>query len=121
VHPRIVIDIAKRIRRFLIEISKQTASSKGRQSKQSQLYEYFTSSEYYRGVSETIDAKDKLDGLQRKEEEYHKTLWNRRKELIEKWFEIDKKNEETVSDISQDQPFNETEDESKDDKFDSFS
>lgn len=101
VHPRVVVDIVKRMRSFLIEISKQTQTSKGRESKQSKLYGYFTSAEYYREVKETIETKKKLDELQRKEEEYHKTIWNRRKEYVEKWFESNKKNETMVSDIAQ--------------------
>ena len=102
VHPRIVVDIVRRMRSFLIELSKQTQSSKGRESKQSKLYGYFTSAEYYREAKEIIETKKKLDEIQKKEEDYHKTLWNKRKEYVEKWFEINKKNESVVSDIAQD-------------------
>jgi hypothetical protein len=123
VHPRIVIDIARRIRNFLIEISKQKQSHKGRQSKQSKLYEYFTSAEYYRDIQAATEAKEKLDELQRKEEEYHKSIWNRREELVERWFEIHRKNEEIVSDISQeeDQAINQGQSESSENEHDSFS
>lgn len=117
VHPRVVIDIAKRIRSFLIEISKQTQSYKGRESKQSKLYDYLTSAEYYRDVKEILETKKKIDELQRKEEEYHKTTWNRRKEFVEKWFEINKKNEAAVSDITQKEPSSEILTASKEDQF----
>ncbi|MBC8157624.1 DUF2130 domain-containing protein [Armatimonadetes bacterium] len=116
VHPRIVVDIARRIRSFLIEISKQTQSNKGRQSKQAKLYGYFTSTEYYREIKETSEIKEKLDQLQKKEEDYHKNTWKRRKEFVTEWYEINKKNEEVVSDITQDdQMGNEGQDESKED------
>ncbi len=101
VHPSIVIDIAKRIRSFLIEASKQTRNNKGRDSKQAKLYEYFTSQEYDRGSRAKLDTKSKLDELQRKEEDYHRTVWNRRKEFIERWSELDRNNERIISDITQ--------------------
>jgi hypothetical protein len=123
VHPRIVVDIAKRTRSFVIEISKLTQCNKGRQTKQARLYDYFTSTEYYRDFEETNETKKKIDELQRKEEDYHKTMWNRRKEYVEKWFEINYKNERIVSDITQEDliPDPEEKKERKEDEFDSSS
>ena len=44
----------------------------------------------------------KLDELQRKEEDYHKTVWSKRKEFVNQWFELDNKNDRMISDIAQD-------------------
>jgi hypothetical protein len=48
-----------------------------------------------------LEAKSKLDELQRKEEDYHRTTWSKRKEFIEKWFNVDHKNERIIDDITQ--------------------
>jgi hypothetical protein len=101
VHPSIVIDIAKRIRSFIIEASKQTKNNIDRDSKQSKLYEYLTSQEYDRDSKAKLETRSKLDDLQRKEEDYHRTIWNRRKEFIEKWSDLDRKNENLINDITQ--------------------
>lgn len=101
VHPLAVVDVAKRIRSFLIENSKKMKNNNGRESKQSKLYDYLTSPEYGRDVQTKLDAKSKLDDLQRKEEDYHRTTWTKRKEFIEKWFEADRKNNRIITDITQ--------------------
>ncbi len=114
VHPVAVVDIAKRIRWFLIEFSKQAKNYEQRDTKQAKLYEYFTSPEYYRDMQITIEAKSKLDDIQRTEEDYHRKIWNKRRELIEKWFEIDHKNSGIITDITQEG------ESTKDDNFPSF-
>lgn len=122
VHPRIVVDIAKRIRSFIIEISKMAQCNKGRQTKQEKLYNYFTSDEYYRDFEEINVTKKNIDELQRKEEDYHKTIWNKRKDYVDKWFEINYRNERKVSDITQEDVDPDFEqDELKEDESDSSS
>lgn len=101
VHPLAVLDVVKRIRSFLIENSKQTKNNNGRDSKQSKLYDYLTSPEYNRDIQTRLDAKSKLDELQRKEEDYHRTTWSKRKDLIDKWFDMDHKNDRIIDDITQ--------------------
>jgi hypothetical protein len=106
VHPLVVIDIAKRIRSSLIETSKQTRNNISRDSKESKLYNYITSLEYTREMESRIDLKSKLDDLQRKEEDYHMTMWCRRKEFIDKWSQLDNKSDLVINDITQqDQKF----------------
>ena len=100
VHPLAVVDMAKRIRSFLIETSRQTRNNAGRDSKQAKLYDYFTSPEYSRDLRIKLEAKSNLDEIQRNEEEYHRKVWNKRKEFIDKWFELDRKNERIISDIT---------------------
>jgi len=110
-HPTAVIEIARLFRSFIIDKAKQTSSNKDRTSKQAKLYEYLKSSEYARTIETTRNAKMKLDDLQRKEEEYHKTTWNNRKNLIDEWRIIGEKNQQKINDIMQDQ----TSEDSKDD------
>jgi len=53
----------------------------------------------------------KLDDLQRKEEDYHKTTWNTRKKSIDEWFKIGEWNQQIINDIIQDQTCERLEDE----------
>lgn len=96
-----VVDIVKRIRSFLIENSKQTKNNKGRNSKQAMLYNCLTSLEYNRDVHRRLETKSKLDELQRKEEDYHRTTWSKRKEFIERWFDVDHNNDCNIENITQ--------------------
>jgi len=87
VHPMVLIDVAKRIRSFIIEASKQEKSNTAIDSKQAKIYKFVTSAEYNRNVRMKIGIKSDLDEIQRKEEDYHRTVWHRRKEFVDKWFE----------------------------------
>lgn len=100
VHPLAVVDVAKRIRSFIIENSKLAKINGGRDSKD-MLYEFLTSSEYNRDRQTRIEVKLKLDELQRKDDEYHRTLGNKRRELIRKWDELDSKLDGFISDMTQ--------------------
>jgi hypothetical protein len=51
----------------------------GRDSKKEKLYEMLTSPQYYRDVQTRLEAKSKLDELQRKEEDYHRTTWTEKR------------------------------------------
>ena len=101
VHKSIVLDIAKRIRCFLIETSRHARTNEGRNSKQEKLYAYFTSLEYARYVQEKLETRSKLDELQRREEKYHKDTWSKRNDLVERWSDLDRKDARTVKDITQ--------------------
>ena len=101
VHPWAVVDIAKQIRNFLIEESKQRKNNTGRELKQSKLYDYLTSPEYSRNIKTRLDMKLKLDELQRKEEDYHRSTWSKRDQFIKKWFEVDRNNDRNITDITQ--------------------
>ena len=48
VHPKIVVEIGKLLRAFIIEMAKRTSSNKARNSKQAKLYEHLSGSEYAR-------------------------------------------------------------------------
>jgi Uncharacterized protein conserved in bacteria (DUF2130) len=101
VHPMVLIDIAKRIRSFIIEASKQEKSNTAIDSKQAKIYKFVTSSKYNRDVGMIIGIKSNLDEIQRKEEDHHRTMWHKRKEFVDKWFELDHNNEKIIRAITQ--------------------
>lgn len=113
VHPTAVVEIAEFIRGFIIDMAKQTCSNKDRTSKQAKLYEYLKSSEYARTIETTRIANKKLDDLQTREEEYHKTnIWKNRKNLINELRIIGEKNQQKINDIMWDQTSKDSEDDS---------
>lgn len=73
----------------------------GKDSKKDKLYQLLTSSEYNRDRQTRTETKLKLDELQRKEQEYTRSLWDKRKDLITRWDELDSKLDGYVSDITQ--------------------
>lgn len=95
----VLIDVAKRIRSFIIDASKQKKSNTAIDSRQAKIYKFVTSAEYNRNVRMKIEIKSNLDEIQRKEEDYHRTMWHKRKEFVDKWFELDHKNERIIGDI----------------------
>ncbi len=48
-----------------------------------------------------IERKSKLDELQETEQEDHRKLWNKRRELVRGWFELDSKLDGYVRDITE--------------------
>jgi len=80
-HPSIVVDVAKQIRRAIIEICKQSESKKDRESKESKLYDYIRSSEFATTVEKLHDVYQKSADLQDSEERAHARLWKERKKL----------------------------------------
>ncbi len=101
VHPIVVIDIAKRLRTFITEASKLAKNKVGIESKQSKIYKYVTSAEYNRIWRTIINIQSNLCEIQRKEEEYHRTTWNKRTNLIENWYKMDEQGHGIMSDITQ--------------------
>jgi hypothetical protein len=101
VHPTMVVEIAKLVRSFIIESTKQTSNNKGRTSKQARLYDHLKSPEYARTIETIRNANSNLDDLQRKEEDYHKTTWNNRKKLVDEWRKIGELNQQKINDIMQ--------------------
>ncbi len=83
VHPSIVVEVSKRIREGMIEISKLSLGKEDRQEKQDKLYEYIMSQEFGMVLKSLSDLNEKLFLLQSKEEKDHQTLWRNRKSLQE--------------------------------------
>jgi hypothetical protein len=99
--PMAIVDIADRIRESLIEVSKQEKVNGGRNSKKDKLYKYFTSAEYNREVLRRIEVKSKLDEIQLDEEEKHRKWWNRRREFIREWIELDTKQSDFITNVAE--------------------
>jgi len=83
VHPSIVVEVSKRIRDGIIEISKLSLGKEDRQEKQDKLYSYIMSQEFSLVLKSLSDLNEKLYNLQSKEEKDHQTLWKNRKSLQE--------------------------------------
>ncbi|MGY5148882.1 MAG: DUF2130 domain-containing protein [Candidatus Nitrosopumilus sp. bin_68KS] len=83
VHPSIVVEVSKRIRDGMIEISKLSLGKEDRQEKQDKLYSYIMSQEFALILKTLSDLNEKLFHLQSKEEKDHQTLWKNRKSLQE--------------------------------------
>jgi hypothetical protein len=103
VHPSLVIEIAKLLRNFIIGIQKQERVNDGRTSKQAKLYEYLASPQYARMSRTIIEMKSKLEDLQRKEQEYHRKMWNSRSAFIDNWFEVDEYFGQKIDEIIQEE------------------
>jgi hypothetical protein len=84
VHPSIVTEVTKQIRTAIIEISRLRLSTNDQASKQSQLYQYITSSEFLRIMEDISSAHETLYKLQTKEEKDHQTLWKSRNHEVDK-------------------------------------
>jgi hypothetical protein len=80
-HPCIVVDVAKQIRRAIIEISKQSGSRKHREAKESKLYNYIISQEFVGTVEKLHSIYQKMADIQDSEEKAHRRLWKERKKL----------------------------------------
>lgn len=80
-HPCIVVEVAKQIRRAVIEISKQSESKKDREAKESKLYDYIRSQEFACTVEKLHNVYQKMGDLQDHEEKAHGKLWKERKKL----------------------------------------
>ena len=84
VHPSIVIEVTKQIRTAIIEISRLRLSTNDQASKQAQLYQYLTSSEFLRIMEDISTAHETLYKLQTKEEKDHQILWKSRNHEVDK-------------------------------------
>jgi hypothetical protein len=83
VHPSIVVEVSKKIREGIIEISKLSLGKEDRQEKQDKLYQYIMSQEFSLVLKSLSELNEKLYNLQSKEERDHQTLWKNRKSLQE--------------------------------------
>jgi hypothetical protein len=87
-HSSIVVEVAKQIRKAIIEICKQAESSKDRQAKETKLYDYIRSQTFTSNIERLyIIYKDMAD-LQNKEEQAHERLWKDRKAIQDRIHQI---------------------------------
>jgi hypothetical protein len=81
VHSSMAVEVARTIRRAIIEIDRQSASAKDRESKESKLYDYVKSQDFSRKVERMLSIYQKLQKLQETEERAHARLWKDRKSI----------------------------------------
>jgi len=83
-HPSIVVEVAKQIRKAIIEICRQSESSKDREAKESKLYNYIRGQEFTGYVEKLYSIYQNMVRLQNTEERAHERLWRDRKTIQEK-------------------------------------
>jgi hypothetical protein len=98
VRPLAIPDIAQQLRKSLIETGVLTRNSTNRNTKESKLYNYFTSQEYTMSMRKRIELKLKYDSIDRKEE----ALRNQKNDCVDELVELDYKIDAIVMDITQD-------------------
>jgi len=104
VHPSIVVEVSKRIRDGIIEISKFSLGKEDRQEKQDKLYEYIMSQEFSLILKSFSELNKKLYNLQSKEEKDHQTLWKNRKSLQEELLKTYNEFSSGIESITQEDP-----------------
>ena len=102
VHPSIVVEVSKKIREGIIEISKLSLGKEDRQEKQDKLYQYIMSQEFSLVLKSLSDLNEKLYNLQSKEERDHQTLWKNRKSLQEELLKTYNELSSGIESITQD-------------------
>lgn len=84
IHPSIIVDVVKVIRKGIIDISKLSMSKKEQDIKQSILYDYIQSREFCSLMEEICHIYELNVKLQDDDEKNHRTLWNKRKAVNER-------------------------------------
>jgi hypothetical protein len=87
-HPSIVIEVAKQIRKAIIEICRQSESSKDRQAKEAKLYNYIRSQSFASNMERLYTIYKDMTELQNKEEQAHERLWKDRKAIQDRIHQI---------------------------------
>ena len=105
VHPSIVVEVSKKIREGIIEISKLSLGKEDRQKKQDGLYQYVMSQEFSLILKSLSDLNEKLYNLQSKEERDHQTLWKNRKNLQEEYLKAYHELSSGIESITQQEDF----------------
>jgi hypothetical protein len=103
-HPSIVVEVAKQIRRAIIEICKQVESSKDRQAKETKLYDYIRSQTFASNIAELYTIYKDMANLQNKEEQAHERLWKDRKTIQEKIHQVYSAISSGIDSILQEKP-----------------
>lgn len=103
-HPNIVVEVARQIRRAIIEICKQTESSKDRQAKEARLYDYIKSQNFTNNIERLCAIYKEMVDLQDTEERAHERLWKERKKLQERIRQVYTSISSEIESILQEKP-----------------
>ena len=83
VHPDIVVELTRQIRKFLIDLSREQISQSNRQCKEAQLFALITSQDYSRRLNGLYEIYIKIRDIQVKEKKDHQNGWKSRRALAE--------------------------------------
>ncbi len=86
IHPQIVIEIVKLVRRNLIEIHTKTTSEQSRDTKEAELYEFITGHQFALKLSTISNCYSKLDNLLKSEINSHNKNWKQRRKSLDELF-----------------------------------
>ena len=103
-HPSIVVEVAKQIRRAIMEICRQAESSKDRQAKEAKLYNYIRSQNFTNNMERFYTIYKEMAELQNKEEQAHERLWKDRKTIQEKTHQVYMAISSGIENILQEKP-----------------
>jgi hypothetical protein len=82
-NPDIVVELAKIIRKAIVQISKQFLCQQDVQTKQVKIYDLIQSREFQRHIEAINEVPKKLSDLQNKEKKDHETLWKKEYAIFE--------------------------------------
>jgi len=86
VHPQIVIEVVKLVRKNLIEIHTKASSEQSRDTKESKLYEFITGHQFALKLSVISNCYSKLDTLLKSEINSHNKNWKQRRKSLDELF-----------------------------------
>ncbi len=83
-HPNIVTELARIIRKTILDISKETATKQNRETKQAKIYALVNSREFRRYIESIEDVHKKLSDHQNEERRHHEKSWKKENVILEK-------------------------------------
>lgn len=83
IHPSIVLELTRQIRRFLVDLGREKISKQDRQNKEARMFAFITSQEVARKLNSLSEVYAKMNDLQAKEQRDHQNLWKTKNSLIE--------------------------------------
>jgi hypothetical protein len=81
VDPARAVDLARIMRRMVIEVHRATLTTDGQQAKSAELCEYLGSTEFRRAFDTVAGSSDELAGLLGKERKWHEQTWAKRQAI----------------------------------------
>jgi hypothetical protein len=87
-HPSIVLELTRQIRKFLVELSREKMSQQDRQNKEARMFTFITGEDVARRLNSIYEVYNKMNDLQAKEQRDHQNQWNTKNILIERLREI---------------------------------
>lgn len=81
IHPSVLVEVAKTVRRGILEVNMQNQSVKNREAKEVKLYNYIRGQEFRNNIETLNLIYQSMSKLQDAEERAHQRLWKERKAL----------------------------------------